>query len=72
MNTCTHHLGTPGRPCPWACVAVVPAFVAAVAPPTAGHREGVSAGHVHIADRVAQLLERHGLADVPDTVAGLA
>ena len=42
--TCTHHLGTPGRPCPWACGAVVPAFVAAVAPPTAGHREGVSAG----------------------------
>ena len=31
-----------------------------------------TAGHVHIADRVAQLLERHGLADVPDTVAGLA
>ena len=30
-----------------------------------------TAGHVHIADRVAQLLERHGLADVPDTVEGL-
>lgn len=30
-----------------------------------------TAGHVAVADRVAVLLERHGLADAPNTVADL-